>query len=172
MKNHDLLSILITFVVGVFVGGYLYTTSFAGFVARLETPDVEKVSEFTIVGEVYGGCREACPSFQVINDGSYRYLYTPYAGADQVVRKGTLPFQLQRNLRAVLTKNALIKQSQVRQPSVCNSYSDGIDVKYEIVIDGQEFILDSCGTTVDGGGDLWATLGSVWDYYEDQGNKD
>lgn len=166
MKNHELLSVLITFVVGVIAGGYLYINNFAGFVSKLETPDVEKVSEFIIVGDVYGSCREACPSFQVVSDGSYRYMYTPFAGASQVLRQGTLPAQLQKSLRTVLTDTALTKQSQVIQPLVCNSYSDGIDVKYSITIDGKEYSIDSCGTAVDAGSSLWATLGRVWDYYE------
>jgi hypothetical protein len=98
-------------------------------------------------------------------------LYTPVAGAEQVLRQGTLPSQLERNLHEVLTEAALTKQSQVIQPLVCNSYSDGIDVKYVISLSGKDYMLDSCGTSIDGQSKLWTTLGSIWDYYETVGNK-
>ena len=166
MKKQDILSILITFLVGVFVGGYLYLTDAAGRISELKIPDAEEVSEFTIVGDVYGGCRDRCPSFQVINDGSYRYLYTPRNGSEQVLRQGILPLQLQRQLRTVLTENALKQQSRNIEPTVCNSFSDGIDVKYTITIDGKEYKIDSCGTTVDGGSQMWITLGQIWEYYQ------
>lgn len=171
VKRQDLISILITFLVGVAAGMYLYLTGFAGLVSKLSIPDIEKATEFVIVGDVYGGCREACPSFQVVHDGSYRYLYTPAAGAEQVLRQGVLPISLRRQLEAVITPIELAKQSKEIQPLLCNSYSDGIDVKYEITLDGQLYVLDSCGTAVEAESELWITLGSIWTYYENLGNN-
>lgn len=171
MKRQDIISIFITFAVGIFAGAYLYLTDFASVVSKVTVPDVEEAFEFSIVGDVYGGCREACPSFQVVNDGAYRYIYTPEAGQAQILRQGTLPTQLQRQLRTTLTKEELLKQSKTLTPALCNSYTDGIDVKYEVTIDGEVYIIDSCGTAVDGESQLWTTLGSVWDYYENLGNK-
>ena len=92
-------------------------------------------------------------------------------GADQVLRQGSIPSSLKRKLQRALTTKALAQQSQPRAPAVCNSYSDGIDVKYEITIEGNKYNLDSCGTAVDGSGQLWITLGLIWDYYETLGNK-
>jgi hypothetical protein len=172
MKKEDFVSIMITFVVGFFIGGYLYTTNTARWVAEVETPDIEELSEFTIVGDVYGGCRSACPSFQLLGDGSYRYLFTPAAGADQVLRQGALPIQMRRNLRKVLTDEALLVQSKSIEPLICNSYTDGIDVKYEITIDSKDYVIDSCGTNVQSESALWVTLGEVWDYFEQTGNKE
>ncbi|TXH01166.1 MAG: hypothetical protein E6P95_02385 [Candidatus Moraniibacteriota bacterium] len=171
MKKHDIVSILITFLVGVFIGGYFYLTNFAGLVAKIETPDIETVSEFTIVADVYGGCRNACPSFQVQNDGTYRYLYTPAVGAEQVLRKGALSRELLKSLQTVVTKEALATQSKVITPALCNSFTDGIDIRYEITLDGVVYRLDSCGTAVVAESKLWATLSAIWDFYETEGNN-
>jgi len=171
VSKNDRLSILITFLVGFFVGGYLYLTNFAGFISKIETPDIEKVSEFTIVADVYGGCRNMCPSFQIQNDGSYRYLYTPAAEAEQVMRKGTLSRELQLSIRAVVTEEALLAQSKSITPALCNSYTDGIDVKYAVTLDGETYTLDSCGTAVVAESALWTTLGTVWDFFETNGNN-
>lgn len=166
MKRQDLLSILITFVTGFLIGGYLYLSNVAGFVSKLSTPDKETISEFTIVGDVYGGCRHTCPSFQVLSDGSFHYLYTPAAGADKVTRKGRIPFDLQQQLKASVTTGELWRQSTEIEPAVCNSYTDGIDVKYEITLDGTSYVLDSCGTSVDTGSPLWVALRGVWAFFE------
>ena len=171
MKKPDILSILITFVVGVFAGGYLYLTGFASVEDKMSIPDAEELMEFTIVGEVYGGCElgNACPSFQVLKDGSYRYFYTPAVGIDQILRQGTLPRQLRRQVDVVMRVDDLTEQSEKIQPSFCNSYSDGIDVKYQVMLDGTEYLLYSCGTAVVRQGVLWVALGEIWTYFETLG---
>jgi hypothetical protein len=170
MKSQDLLSVLITFVVGVFAGGYLYLNEAAPVLSKLSVPTVEKVSQFTVVGDVYGGCRDTCPSFQLVEDGTYRYLYTPAAGAEQVVRAGKLPRELHDRLRSTLITSALETQSSVIQPAICNSYTDGIDILYDITVDGKQYQLNSCGTAVKAEGGLWSALSSVWDYFETGNN--
>ncbi|MCA9356574.1 hypothetical protein H6784_00320 [Candidatus Nomurabacteria bacterium] len=172
MKKADFLSVLITFVVGALAGAYLYTTQFAPTATISALPTKEKLSEFSITSEVYGGCRDACPTFHVENDGSYRYFYNPIQGEAPVSRKGSLPAKLQKELRNTLTPDLLKVQSKTKQPVVCNSYTDGIDVSYVVVVDGQEFKLNSCGTAVDAEGKLWKTLGSVWDYFETSGSTE
>ena len=171
MKRQEVFSVFITFLVGFFVGGYLYLTNVAGFIATLTTPSVGQVSEFIVIGEVYGGCRSACPSFRVADEGSYRYLYTPSAGADQVVRQGTLPRPLVRDLRSVLTERALERESRTIEPAFCNSYTDGIDVFYRVTLNSSTYTLDSCGTTVNADGQLWTTLGRIWTHFETGGNN-
>lgn len=166
MKKSDIISILITFLVGAFAGSYLYLTGFAPIEAEITVPDVREVSQFEIVGDVYGGCRDTCPSFQLLNDGSYRYLYTPSFGAEQVIREGKLPYELNRKLHNTLTESELSIQSQVIKPATCNSYVDGIDVVYKISLNDKIFTINSCGTAVDGESELWKTLGKIWTYYE------
>ena len=162
---------MITFLVGFLAGAYLYLTNFAGLVSKLETPSQAEVSTFVIVADVYGGCRNTCPSFQVQHDGAYRYLYTPAAGAEQIIQKGTLPKTLQQRLHTVVTEAALRRESAVTRPGVCNSYTDGIDIRYEITLNGEKFKLDSCGTAVNANGALWAALSTIWDYLERGGNN-
>ncbi|MFT7644772.1 MAG: hypothetical protein ACI9BF_000429 [Candidatus Paceibacteria bacterium] len=171
MKKADLMSILITFLVGAFAGLYLYVTYFAQVLTNIYIPDIGKVSELSIVGEVYGGCRNTCPSFQVTNDGSYRYLYTPEVGQSQLFHQGVLPSKLYRQLLSELVKQTLVEQSKVKNPTNCNSYVDGNDVKYEIIIDREVYILDSCETEADLDSQLWITLHEVWEYYFSLGNK-
>lgn len=166
MRKSDIISILITFIVGLFAGSYLYLTGFAPIEAEVSTPNSEEISQFTIVGDAYGGCRDACPSFQVVNDGSYRYLYTPAVGVDQVIRQGKLPYELHKKLRKELTESELINQSKIIKPSTCSSYADGIDVVYEITLNSKTYTINSCGTAADGKSELWATLSQVWSYYE------
>lgn len=55
MKKADFLSVLITFVVGVLAGAYLFTTQFAPTVTVSALPSKEILSKFSITSEVYGG---------------------------------------------------------------------------------------------------------------------
>lgn len=166
MKKQDILTIIITFVFGLLGGIYLYLTGFAPIENKISLPDAVELAQFTLVSDVYGGCRNTCPSFQVMNNGSYRYLYTPSAGAEQIVRQGNLPISIQRSLKNALNVDTLTAQSRSTQPPICNSYTDGIDVIYDITYAGEQYILDSCGTSVDSNSELWIALNSIWDYLE------
>lgn len=171
MRKQDIISILITFAFGAASGAYLFTMVYAPFIADKNTPDSEKLSELIIEGQIYGGCRSACPSFQILGDGSFKYLSTPENGQEQVLREGTVPSEYQRNLRKVLTKTALQEQSQVTESASCNSFTDGIDVAYDITIKGTEYELDSCGTAIDGTSKLWLSLHELWAYFKTTGNN-
>lgn len=155
-----------TFFVGVTAGAYIFLVGFASTVATLEVPDQEKIEELVIESDVYGGCREACPSFQVLGDGSYRYLYSVSYDEPQVIQSGSIPFSLRRELLKNLTTQALTTQSQSITPAICSSYSDGIDVRYTITRDGSKYILDTCGTRVDTNSPLWISVKKIWDYLE------
>lgn len=159
------MSIMITFGVGFFTGIYLYISGFAGLMTQFAVPSQSQVDDFVIIADAYGGCRSECPSFQVKSDGGYRYLYHPEAGAGEVLRQGTLPGEIRRDLRRAVTPRALDAQSESSAPSECVSFADGVDVVYEITVDGTEYVIDSCGTAVDGNSDLWQALNSIWVYY-------
>lgn len=155
-----------TFFFGLFVGVYFYVGNVAGLADQVSVPDAETVASFTITSEVYGGCRTSCPAFHIEYDGSYRYRFTPGAGREQVVREGVLPRSLRARLERTLTETALAPEAKVVQPAVCNSYTDGIDVRYNITVAGNTYRLDSCGTAVDSDGVVWASLRDLWDYFE------
>ena len=166
MRKSDIISILLTLLVGLFSGAYLYLTGFAPIESEVVVPDAEEISQFVIIGDVYGGCRDACPSFQLVGDGSYRFLYAPSIGAEKVLRQGKIPYELNKRLRSVLTESELSKQSQTIQPATCNSYVDGIDVVYEITLNSKTYTVNSCGTAADGESELWVTLSQLWSFFE------
>jgi hypothetical protein len=166
MKKQDILSILLTFFLGVVAGAYLYLVGYAPTVATLEVPSREKAEALVINSDVYGGCRDACPSFQVLGDGSYRYLYSVSYDDPQVIQSGSIPSAMRRDLQRNLTPQALAAQSQTITPAVCSSYSDGIDVRYTVTRDGEEYVLDTCGTRVDTDSPLWLSIKKIWDYLE------
>ncbi len=166
MEKHHYVTMLFVFVTGFIFGMYLYTT---GFMKEYGAPAVQSQNElnsFVLVAEVYGGCRNTCPSYQVVSDGSYRYLFTPTAGEEQIIRDGTLPRSLRRQIADVFNPVTLQTQSVETQPAVCNSFTDGIDVQYRITLAGEDYILDTCGTAVDTDSALWRTLLSIWSYFE------
>jgi len=166
MKKPDILSILLTFFLGAMAGAYLYLVGYAPTVATLEVPSQEKAEALVIESDVYGGCRDACPSFQVLGDGSYRYLYSVAYDEPQIIQSGTVPSAMRKDLQKKLTPQALTAQSQQITPAVCSSYSDGIDVRYTITRNGEEYVLDTCGTRVDTDSPLWLSVKKIWDYLE------
>jgi hypothetical protein len=167
MKQQDVLSILFTFVIGFLAGGYLYVAHFSKVVAPDDVPTQAQADTFVIESESYGGCDKAgCPSFQVLGDGSYRYQFAETVGAEKTIKSGTLPLEVQQVVKQVLETQQLVAQSQPIKPTDCNSYSDGIDVRYNITIDGAQYKLDSCGTAVDGESDMWSGLAQIWKYFQ------
>jgi hypothetical protein len=166
MKRQDVLSILITFTVGFLAGGYLYLTHFSKLVSPDSVGSQEEISEFKIVSEAYGRCGDSCPSFQILNDGGYRYQYVPEVGAEKQFKTGTIPFTITRDIKNAIDVDDLVQQSQTVEPGDCNSLNDGIDVSYTITYEGAEYTLDSCGTAVDGNSELWKSLLETWNYFQ------
>jgi len=160
-----------TFFVGVAAGAYVFLVGFAPTIAKLEVPNQEKLDSLTIEGEVYGGCRDTCPSFQILGDGSYRYLYSPTFDDPQVIESGAIPYALRRELQRNLTETALVNQSQPKSAVVCNSYSDGVDVRYTIIKDSEKFVLDSCNTQVELNSQLWMSIKKTWEYLENKSGQ-
>jgi hypothetical protein len=166
MKRQDVLSILITFVVGFFAGGYLYTTHFSKLVSPDSVQSRDEISEFSIVSKTYGGCRDLCSAFQISADGSYRYQFTREAGGEKEILTGVIPRNVLQDIKQRLDVDELVAQSQPINPVRCNSYGDGIDVSYTIAFEGAEYTLDSCGTAVDGDSELWKSLLIAWNYLQ------
>jgi hypothetical protein len=165
MKKQELLSILITLVVGFFAGSFLYLNTFAGMVGSNDVDSLEEQESFSITSQAYGGCRENCPAFRVNSDGSFRYQYVPEVGAEPLVRSGELPRRLERELGREITTSALASQTAQINSTNCASFTDGIDITYEVVIDGTTYVLDSCRTDIDPTSEAWQALGNVWSYF-------
>lgn len=165
MRSHIVLGVLLTFLVGFFFGGYLYVSNVAPVTSNIGVPDAEDFSKFTVVSNAYGGCRSVCPSFEVSDDGSYRFLYTPSVGAEEVLQSGSLPSSVVRDLRKNLISSVLVAQSKSVEENDCSSASDGVDISYTITLNGFTYNLDSCSTAIDGTSELWQSLSSVWEYF-------
>jgi len=166
MKRQDVINIMITFMVGFFAGTYLYVGHFSKLLNPDDVATEEEATEFSITSRAYGSCDPNCPSFQVAKDGSYRYLFVPNIGAERQVREGTIPFNTMREVKDVLETDVLVEQSQEVTPPECNSRSGSIDVEYIIAYEGAQYELDSCGTAVDGNGQLWSSLAKIWNHFE------
>ncbi|HEY0964717.1 MAG TPA: hypothetical protein VGE31_02895 [Candidatus Paceibacterota bacterium] len=168
MKRQDILSVLITFSIGFLAGGFLYLIHFSKlttpFSEQIETQ--ESLEEFVIISEAYGGCRSVCPSFRLTEDGEYRLQYYSEIDGERQFKEGRLSVSTMREVREALQDvDALEEQSEEVSPTACNSYSDGIDVRYNITLDGAVYNLDSCRTTVDGDGEIWSSLAKIGDYF-------
>lgn len=166
LSKDDLISIIVTFVIGFLAGGYLYVGQFTKTYGPDAVVTEKEGAEFSIIGEAYGSCGAVCPAFQLLKDGTYRYRYTPDINAEAVVRDGTLPLDIQRSVKRSLDRNALESESQTVDAVVCNSSSNGIDIRYKISSDGEEYLIDSCGTAVNDSGELWSSLNEIWGYLQ------
>lgn len=166
MERQDVISILITFAVGFLGGGYLYVGHFTKMYGPDAVATQEATQEFSITGEAYGSCGDVCPAFQLLKDGTYRYRYSPQVGEPAVVREGTLPLDIQRTVKRALGTDVLEVESETLDGVVCNSTSGGLDIRYRISYEGEEYKIDSCGTAVNDGGELWSSLNEIWGYLQ------
>ncbi|MBY0310077.1 hypothetical protein K2Q16_02960 [Patescibacteria group bacterium] len=149
MRRQDIVSILITFVVGVCVGSYLYLYGFSqqfSFFGEL-TKDTDAL---VIVGGAYGGCERGglCASFQLATDGTYASF--PAAGDREarIKEEGEISAPLLRELRDTFTVDYLSALEQSITPEMCETYTDGIEYRFRIAVGEEQFELDSCDTAL------------------------
>jgi len=175
MKRQNVLKILLILVV-VFVGGYVYfagstptpTPASAPMAEEVFTTVADQGQTLVVSGEAYGGCDRAgrCPSFTIADNGEYRYMHTPRDASAEALRTGSLPPDIERQLRQAVTADALEQMSRPIDPDMCDSYVDGIDARYRIELNGVTYELDSCSTTVEADSAAWEVLGGLWYYFE------
>ena len=77
-----------------------------------------------------------------------------------------MPFAMQQQLQQHVLQPALTAQRLPIQPVFCESFVDGIDVRYRVTLDGVESVLNSCGTDVVADSALWQALSNIWTYFE------
>lgn len=166
-SKQDITIMVITFLVGIFAGFYLYTTAFAPqfdeFVGQTESV----YEDFVVDGTKYGGNRAGtAPSFQLLADGTFRYLPYTDSGMLGEVREGTLQRTLLREIKDNLTASSLELASQNVTRGDCASYVDGLDYSYSVTIDGDSYTLDTCTTNFRFDSDTYQTLDKLWKYFE------
>ncbi|MBP9717629.1 MAG: hypothetical protein KBD44_02820 [Candidatus Pacebacteria bacterium] len=173
MQGKDEISIFISFIIG-FVGGfYFFLTGYAPYVEEVKetifTPDQEVVESLIIVAKKYGGCEmlDRCGSYHLEYDGTYSYLpYSISQGATP--EQGVLPRAMLSEVRSMTLPSKLRLASRTRAPEDCISYVDGIDYSYEIVRNGELFVLDTCTTTLSDYPELIDAFDLVWEYVSNQ----
>jgi hypothetical protein len=166
MTRQDAISILITFVVGLFAGAYLYL---AGFATTFEPPEATSENiykEFVITGEGYGECEERnnCLSFQLLQNGAYRAILDVSFG-ESIVKEGSVPRALRLELNNVLTTGVLVEQSITRNVPECRYGDDSTNYRFKITRDEVDYELDSCFSVIDYESKAWLALVKLWNHF-------
>jgi hypothetical protein len=168
MKGQDIMLIATTALLGLVAGMYLYVVGFAPEFLADNGRDVEEYETLAIEGEVYGGMRAGTPpSFQVLADGSFRYLPFTERGGEVAPQEGTLPRALRNELKTALVATELEAASRPVTPEMCAQMYDGIDYRYHITVEGISYKLDTCGTDFGVDTALGESLGALWTYFEE-----
>jgi len=168
MSGQDWFLFILTFITGVMAGMYVYILSFKPTYIPDDLNSNEDVAaEFSVVGKVYGGQVSngyISPSFRITADGSYAYV-PGGEGSDALEPvSGKLPNGLFRDVVSATDKNTLINSSEPINKESCRSYSDGLDYQYRIVLDNNQYEVDTCRTTLSYDAELALVLDAVWNY--------
>ena len=167
MKAQDIISILITFAIGMVAGGYLYVTGFASYLSWFQGDDSDQYAGLVIQSESYGECEmtAGCMEFQVLSNGQYRALFdTDVGGKSNVVKEGRLPRPLFRTLLTELNVEALEAAAKTLPVLECKYGMSGTNFRFAITRDTVTYRLDTCSTDIDYDGALWLSLKNLWNH--------
>jgi hypothetical protein len=170
MTLRDWILFIFTFIVGLFAGLYLYYTTFVP--EYVENRQLEELmdarrTDLQVIGEQYGGCeRLGCASFQLTGDRQYRYQAGYVRNTAENIETGDLPRTLFSTVKAALDATDLSAAASPAQRT-CQSWSDGVDVRYRIAYGEDEYILDSCTTQFSERSPLGLVLADVFAYLDD-----
>ncbi len=163
-----------TFLIGLFVGMYVYLTAFVPEYFEnqaLEAVLDEKISTLRITGESYGGCQRAgrCASFELSGDRKYKYLPAITQGELVGIQSGRLPKGLFDHILNIMEKADLpsLAQSVNKQ---CDNWADGIDYKYTVQLRNDFYELDTCFSRLDKSSTEAVNLAELFVYMADPEN--
>lgn len=145
MRFSDTFIFFSTFVIGVLAGAFIYFTGFRDIDVDPVNPKI--VNEFEIAVSQYGGCQinGSCASYRLLSDGSFVLLLgsrvTPIQGNIGAVRLD--------GIKEALANTNLRQHASEVEPKSCAAWVDGIDTEYDIMLEGDRYVLDTCGTAVD-----------------------
>ncbi len=158
----DKITILLTFITGIFIGGYLYLTGFATTFLPPEAGESNVYTEFVITAESYGSCAldKTCLSFQVLESGVYRAIRDTVDG--QVSKDARIPFGLKKELYTVLVPTELTLLS--KKLSVPGCQYEGTNYRFKVTRDQIEYVIDTCQTAISYESSEWKVLAKLWNY--------
>lgn len=171
MTTQDKFIFILTFITGLAAGMYVYVISFKPTYAPETINNVEELAEdFSVIGKQYAGDRQndyVAPSFRITADGSFSYRPGGSTTDGLEIIEGKLPRTLINDLRSLATFDELDRLSENNPAGDCQSFVDGIDYQYRIILESEEFQLDSCDTRLGYDSDLALALEDVWNYLDD-----
>jgi len=167
MTHQDKISILITFIVGLLAGAYLYVTGFATTFEPPEASPENIYTQFVITGESYGACQvdHTCLSFQVLENGAYRALLETKDASAPLAKEGAIPWSLKRDLADTLTTAVLVRESRMRPLPLCKYGESGTNYRFHVTRDQVSYTLDTCTSMMDYEGVAWLTLAKLWNHF-------
>ena len=129
---------------GIVTGSYVYylntTEETSSYIPELnETPD------FMVIAELYGGCMrgDVCASYRIVDDGSYTYIAPQYdEDAERVT--GKLSRTELAELKQLVASSDLSGILSSTFGGVCPITYDGVAMKYDITIGGENYGIDTC----------------------------
>lgn len=169
MNGSDWMFFILTFLTGFVIGLFLYITAFKPTYVPEDFADLDKASEFSVIGSVYGGLRGpefTRPSFRVISDQTYQYRPGGETGA-ATVAEGRMVSSLFDALRTAADEDDVAYFSESVARANCASDRGGYDYHYTITIDGTVYELDTCQTNLEPDDELALVLDDVWTYVAD-----
>jgi hypothetical protein len=106
------------------------------------------------------------PSFQILENGSFRYLSYAASGTSSEIKEGLLPRALLVEVKQTLSKEALTIAAGPVVRGDCMSYVDGLDYAYVVTLETVEYTLDTCTTALTEDSLVNTTLDKLWNYFD------
>lgn len=150
---------------GMFAGAYLYVTVFAPeYQSDITTLEAIGSDAVVINAQIYGGCQrnDLCASFRLIDDRSYSYL--PYPEAE--IEQGTLPSEISKAIFTLIASSDFFDDTLAVRRDFCDSFVDGVDYLYEVTLDDEVYMLDTCTTSFRDDLVLQSALRTAWEFME------
>lgn len=167
--RQDLISISITFAFGLFVGGYLYISTFAPLLSEHGLSGVRE-QRWELTAEEMGVCGERCAGVNILSDGSYRYRFLSPTSSEPIIREGVLPLSLRRAVRQETEGFIDSLFLRTSRATVCDapSLDRGIETKYTLRYAGETYEFDSCAIRTELGLTDETALNELWRYLSDR----
>lgn len=160
MPKHLYLIIILTFIIGLASGVYVYFNTLNSDEGKsIEVPIEEG---YEVIAYTYGGCeRVGCSSYKLADDGKYSYLMQS-AGYGNERFDDTLSLKQHEELDAVIEATDYTSIEESVFTGTCPDTYDGLAHRFEIRITNERYSFDSCTQSLDGE-DLFSLLIKYFD---------